>query len=43
MKDLFNLPKPSAEEMKWSPKSNPCIAVLCKDKKRCKQNVRVIQ
>ena len=31
MKDLFNLPKPSAEEMKWSPKSNPCIAVLCKD------------
>lgn len=33
MKDLFNLPKPSAEEMKWSPKSNPCIVVLCKDEK----------
>lgn len=31
MEDLFNLPKPSTEEMKWSPKSNPCIAVLCKD------------
>lgn len=31
MKDLFNLPKPSTEEMKWNPKSNPCIAVLCKD------------
>jgi hypothetical protein len=31
MEDLFNLPKPSAEEMKWNPKSNPCIAVLCKD------------
>jgi len=31
MKDLFNLPKPSTEELKWSPKSNPCIAVLCKD------------
>ncbi len=33
MKELFNLPKPSTEEMKWSPKSNPTIAVLCKDKK----------
>ena len=33
MKDLFNLPKPSTEEMKWSPKSNPTIAVLCKDEK----------
>jgi hypothetical protein len=33
MEDLFNLPKPSAEELKWSPKSNPCITVLCKDKK----------
>lgn len=33
MEDLFNLPKPSAEEMKWSPKSNPCIVVLCKDEK----------
>ena len=31
MKNLFNLPKPSAEELKWSPKSNPCIVVLCKD------------
>lgn len=31
MEDLFNLPKPSAEELKWSPKSNPCITVLCKD------------
>lgn len=31
MEDLFNLPKPSTEELKWSPKSNPCIAVLCKD------------
>ena len=31
MKDLFNLPKPSTDELKWSPKSNPCIAVLCKD------------
>lgn len=31
MKDLFNLPKPSTEELKWSPKSNSCIAVLCKD------------
>ena len=31
MEDLFNLPKPSAEELKWNPKSNPCIAVLCKD------------
>jgi hypothetical protein len=33
MKELFNLPKPSTEEMKWNPKSNPCIAVLCKDEK----------
>ena len=31
MKDLFNLPKPSTEELKWNPKSNPCIAVLCED------------
>ena len=31
MSDLFNLPKPTCEEMGWSPKSNPCIAVLCKD------------
>lgn len=31
MSDLFNLPKPTSEEMKWSPKSNPCIVVLCKD------------
>ena len=31
MKDLFNLPKPSTEEMKWNPKLNPCITVLCKD------------
>ena len=31
MEDLFNLPKPTTEEMGWSPKSNPTIAVLCKD------------
>ena len=33
MKELFNLPKPTTEEMKWSPKSNPTIAVLCRDEK----------
>ena len=31
MKELFNLPKPTTEELKCSPKSNPTIAVLCKD------------
>lgn len=31
MKDLFNLPKPTTEELGWSPKSNPCIVILCKD------------
>ena len=31
MEDLFNLPKPTTEEMGWSLKSNPTIAVLCKD------------
>ena len=31
MEDLFNLPKPTTEEMGQSPKSNPTIAVLCKD------------
>ena len=31
MEVLFNLPKPTTEEMGWSPKSNPTIAVLCKD------------
>ena len=31
--DLLNLPRPSAKEMGWSPKSIPTIAVLCKDDK----------
>lgn len=31
MGELFNLPKPTTEEMGWSPKSNPTIAVLCED------------
>ena len=33
MKNLFNLPKPTTEELGWNPKSNPCIVVLCKDEK----------
>ena len=31
MKELFNLPKPTTEEMGWTSKSNPTIAVLCED------------
>lgn len=31
MERLFDLPKPTTEEMGWSKKSNPVIAVLCED------------
>ena len=31
IENLFNLPKPTPEEMNWSLKTNPIIAVLCKD------------